>query len=70
MDMSSPAPSPNGQVTVRRGDTLIGLVKAHYKGQGVALDDGRMGETIRLKSRDTGRIVSAVVTGQNTAQGL
>ena len=39
MDLSSPAPSPNGQVTVRRGDTLIGLVKAHYKGQGVALDE-------------------------------
>ena len=39
MDMSSPAPSPNAQVTVRRGDTLIGLVKAHYKGQGVTLDE-------------------------------
>lgn len=39
MDMSSPAPSPNVQVTVRRGDTLIGLVKAHYKGQGVSLDE-------------------------------
>ncbi len=39
MDITSPAPSPNAQVTVRRGDTLIGLVKAHYKGQGVTLDE-------------------------------
>ncbi len=47
MDMPSPlssspanaqAPAP-ATVTVRRGDTLIGLVKAHYKNQGVSVDD-------------------------------
>lgn len=39
MDITTPTPSPSPQVTVRRGDTLIGLVRAHYRNQGVALDD-------------------------------
>lgn len=59
---------------VKRGQTVLAtwapvsglMVSARLE----ALDDGRMGETIRLKNRDTGRIVSAVVNGQNTAQGL
>ena len=59
---------------VKRGQTVLAtwtptaglLISARME----ALDDGRLGETIRLKNRDTGRIVSAVVNGQNTAQGL
>ena len=59
---------------VKRGQTVLAtwapvsglVVSARLE----ALDDGRLGETIRLKNRDTGRIVSAVVSGQNTAQGL
>lgn len=59
---------------VKRGQTVLAtwapvsglMVSARLE----ALDDGRLGETIRLKNRDTGRIVSAVVNGQNTAQGL
>lgn len=33
-----------------------------------ALQDGRMGEQIRLKNPDSGRILSGVVTGLNTVQ--
>ncbi len=43
MDMPSPFSSTPANapatVTVRRGDTLVGLVKAHYKNQGVSVDD-------------------------------
>jgi hypothetical protein len=35
-----------------------------------ALQDGRMGEQIRLKNPDSGRILSGVVTGPNAARGL
>lgn len=35
---SSPANAP-ATMTVRRGDTLVGLVKSHYRSQGVAVDD-------------------------------
>jgi flagella basal body P-ring formation protein FlgA len=33
-----------------------------------ALQDGRLGETIRLRNRDSGRIVSGVVNGPNAAR--
>jgi flagella basal body P-ring formation protein FlgA len=59
---------------VRRGQMVmisIGLgsgmqVQARLE----ALQDGRMGEQIRLKNRESGRQISAVVTGLNTAQAL
>jgi flagella basal body P-ring formation protein FlgA len=35
-----------------------------------ALQDGRMGEQIKLKNRESGRQISAVVTGMNTADAL
>lgn len=35
-----------------------------------ALDDGRMGETVRLRNRESGRIVSATVTGPSSVQGM
>jgi flagella basal body P-ring formation protein FlgA len=35
-----------------------------------ALDNGRMGEPVRLKNRDSGRIISGVVTGLGTVSGL
>ena len=67
-------PTQAAPTLVKRGQTVLAtwapvsglMVSARLE----ALDDGRMGETIRLKNRDTGRIVSAVVNGQNTAQGL
>jgi len=34
-----------------------------------SLDDGRVGDTIRVRNRDTGRILGAQVTGQNQAAG-
>ncbi len=43
MDMPSPLTPSSANaaptVTVRRGDTLVGLVKAHYKNQGVNVDE-------------------------------
>jgi flagella basal body P-ring formation protein FlgA len=35
-----------------------------------ALQDGKMGEQIRLKNPESGRILSGVVTGPNAARGL
>ena len=35
-----------------------------------ALQDGRMGDQIRLKNPESGRILSGVVTGPNAARGL
>jgi len=34
-----------------------------------ALQDGKMGDQIRLKNPESGRILSGVVTGPNTAKG-
>ncbi len=39
MDLPLPSAPAAATVTVRRGDTLVGLVKAHYKSQGVKVDD-------------------------------
>ena len=58
---------------VRRGHTVLTtwtpvpglMVSARLE----ALDDGRMGDTIRLRNRDSGRVLSALVSGQNQAQG-
>lgn len=35
-----------------------------------AMENGRMGEPVRLKNRDSGRIISGVVTGLGTVAGL
>jgi flagella basal body P-ring formation protein FlgA len=35
-----------------------------------AMQDGRMGEQVKLKNPESGRQVSGVVTGPNTAKGL
>lgn len=35
-----------------------------------AMQDGRLGEQVKLKNPESGRQVSGVVTGQNTAKGL
>ena len=35
-----------------------------------ALQDGRMGEQVRLKNPESGRILSGIVTGPNTAKGI
>ena len=39
MDLPLPSANTAATVTVRRGDTLVGLVKAHYKSQGVNVDE-------------------------------
>lgn len=38
MDIPLPSTPTPSTVTVRRGDTLVGLVSAHYRNQGVTLD--------------------------------
>lgn len=59
---------------VRRGQIVMLSVGARSGFRVVArleaLQDGRMGEQIRLKNTESGRIVSAVVTGLNTADAL
>jgi flagella basal body P-ring formation protein FlgA len=35
-----------------------------------AMQDGRMGEQVKLKNPDSGKQVSGVVTGPNAAKGL
>jgi flagella basal body P-ring formation protein FlgA len=35
-----------------------------------ALQDGRLGDQVRLKNLESGRLVTGVVTGPNTASGL
>ena len=35
-----------------------------------ALQDGRMGEQVRLKNTESGRQISGVVTGPSTVKGL
>lgn len=65
--------APSGPPLVRRGQTVLttwvtvpGLqVTARME----ALDDGRLGETVRLRNRESGKTVSAIVSGQNQAQG-
>lgn len=42
----------------------------HVSARLEAMQDGRMGETIRLVNRDSGRVITATVTGPSTAQGL
>ncbi|MFD0668478.1 flagella basal body P-ring formation protein FlgA [Ramlibacter sp. MAHUQ-53] len=72
--MAPAVPAAPAVVLVRRGQVVLttwsqvpGLtVSARLE----SLDDGRLGESIRLKNRDTGRIVTGVVNGQNSAQGL
>ena len=59
---------------VKRGETVTLSIS---QGPGVvisaqveAMQDGKLGEQIRLKNRDSGRIVSGVVKGTNLVAGL
>ena len=75
-----PAPAPVAQaqsaatpLVVRRGHTVVttwspapGLaISARLE----SLDDDRVGDTIRVRNRDTGRILGALVSGQGQAVG-
>ncbi len=48
---ASGSPEP---VTVRKGDTLTGLVKAQFRGQGVSISDGRAWRMALQVARDNG----------------
>ncbi len=68
------APAAAGPQLVRRGQTVV-VTMTPAPGLSIvarleAMDDGRMGDTIRLKNRESGRVMTAVVNGQNAAQGL
>lgn len=58
---------------VRRGETVV-LSVGRASGLGIiaqleALQDGRRGESVKLRNRESGRIVTGVVTGLNSAEG-
>jgi hypothetical protein len=66
-------PAPAAPPAVRRGNTVLttwtpspGLV---ITARLEALDDGRLGDTIRVRNRDSGRVLAAQVSGQNQAVG-
>ncbi len=70
---ASPPPAA-GPHMVRRGQTVV-VTMTPAPGLSItarleAMDDGRLGDTIRLKNRESGRVMTAVVNGQNAAQGL
>jgi len=48
MDIPVPSAPSTSTVTVRRGDTLVGLVSSHYRSKGVALD-GRQAFLVALQ---------------------
>lgn len=52
------------QLTVGRSSGF--MVTAHVE----ALQDGRMGEQVKAKNPDSGRVLTAVVKGPNTLEGL
>lgn len=70
--VQAPAAPPT-PLAVRRGNTVL-TTWAPTPGLAVtarleSLDDGRLGDTIRLRNRDSGRVVSAQISGQNQAVG-
>ncbi|MDH4376683.1 MAG: flagella basal body P-ring formation protein FlgA [Ramlibacter sp.] len=69
----APTAAPPTPLAVRRGNTVL-TTWAPTPGLAVtarleSLDDGRLGDTIRLRNRDSGRVVSAQISGQNQAVG-
>ena len=61
-------------ILVRQGQTVLLSVgdKVGYQitVRAEALQDGRLGEQVKLKNPESGRQISGVVTGPNTAKGL
>jgi flagella basal body P-ring formation protein FlgA len=61
-------------ILVRQGQTVLLSVgdKVGYQitVRVEALQDGRFGEQVKLKNPESGRQISGVVTGPNTAKGL
>jgi len=66
-DLKSSTMVKRGQqvlVAVGEGKGFLITVRAE------AQQDGTLGDQIRLKNPESGRLLSAVVTGMNTARGL
>jgi len=61
-------------VLVRRGHVVVLSIGSssglRVSARMESLQDGRMGETVRLKSTESGRVLTGVVTGLNEVQAL
>lgn len=61
-------------VMVRRGELVLMTVGSaqtfEISVKAEAMQDGKMGEQIKLRNNESGRILSAIVTGRGTAKGL
>jgi flagella basal body P-ring formation protein FlgA len=61
-------------ILVKQGQSVMLIVgdKAEFQisVRMEAMQDGRMGEQVKLKNPESGKQVSGVVTGPNTAKGL
>jgi flagella basal body P-ring formation protein FlgA len=59
---------------VRRGDLVLMTVGSpktfEISVKAEAMQDGKMGEQIKLRNTESGRSVSGIVTGKGTAKGL
>ena len=60
----------NAPIAIRRGDEVSITIEGNgfdITGSGIAMDDGREGGTVRVKTSTTGTPVSVRVTGPGTA---
>lgn len=60
----------NAPIAIRRGDEVTVTIEGNgfeLTGSGIAMDDGREGGTVRVKTSTTGTPVSVRVTGPGTA---
>lgn len=60
----------NAAIAIRRGDEVTVTIEGNgfeLTGSGIAMDDGREGGTVRVKTSTTGTPVSVRVTGPGTA---
>lgn len=59
---------------VKRGDMVLMSIGSpqtfEISVKAEAMQDGKMGEQIKLRNNESGRILSAIVTGRGTARGL
>ncbi|MFM8464287.1 MAG: flagella basal body P-ring formation protein FlgA, partial [Burkholderiaceae bacterium] len=59
---------------VKRGEMVLMIVGTpatfEISVKAEAMQDGRAGEQIKLRNTESGRTLSAVVTGKGTARGL
>lgn len=61
-------------LVVKRGDLVLMTVGSpqtfEISVKAEALQDGKLGEQIKLRNNESGRVLSAIVTGRGTARGM